>query len=151
TRIGAQTQRPLAIVVVGGMVMTLLLNRSLMPVLYGFYGNREPSCEAANMAWALRSCVADLGADVAEGVAGVAARQRDGADAHHDDQSRPNGGGTPGVTAGIRYRHRGLRQASDHPAAALTPSPGLPVRPVPPAGAAGTKGGTSPGAKFAPP
>jgi cobalt-zinc-cadmium resistance protein CzcA len=42
TRIGAQTQRPLAIVVVGGMLMALLLNRYLMPVLYGFYGAREP-------------------------------------------------------------------------------------------------------------
>jgi len=40
TRIGAQTQRPLAIVVVGGMVMTLLLNRYLMPVLYSYYGHR---------------------------------------------------------------------------------------------------------------
>jgi cobalt-zinc-cadmium resistance protein CzcA len=42
TRIGAQTQRPLAIVVVGGMIMALLLNRYLMPVLYSYYGHREP-------------------------------------------------------------------------------------------------------------
>ena len=42
TRIGAQTQRPLAFVVVGGMAMALLLNRYLMPVLYSFYGHREP-------------------------------------------------------------------------------------------------------------
>jgi cobalt-zinc-cadmium resistance protein CzcA len=42
TRIGAQTQRPLAIVVVGGMIVTLLLTRYLMPVLYSFYGDREP-------------------------------------------------------------------------------------------------------------
>jgi heavy metal efflux system protein len=42
TRIGARTQKPLAIVVVGGMIMTLLLNRYLMPVLYSFYGHREP-------------------------------------------------------------------------------------------------------------
>jgi cobalt-zinc-cadmium resistance protein CzcA len=42
TRIGAQTQRPLAIVVVGGMLTTLLLTRYLMPVLYSFYGHREP-------------------------------------------------------------------------------------------------------------
>jgi cobalt-zinc-cadmium resistance protein CzcA len=41
TRIGAQTQRPLAIVVVGGMVTTLFLTRYLMPVLYSFYGHRE--------------------------------------------------------------------------------------------------------------
>ena len=50
TRIGAQTQRPLAIVVVGGMVMTLLLNRYLMPVLYSYYGNREPPAEAGKLA-----------------------------------------------------------------------------------------------------
>jgi cobalt-zinc-cadmium resistance protein CzcA len=50
TRIGAQTQRPLAIVVVGGMIMTLLLNRYLMPVLYSFYGHREPPSGAGGMA-----------------------------------------------------------------------------------------------------
>jgi cobalt-zinc-cadmium resistance protein CzcA len=42
TRIGAQTQRPLAIVVVGGMAVTLLSDRYLMPALYTFYGSREP-------------------------------------------------------------------------------------------------------------
>ena len=42
TKIGAQTARPLAIVVVGGMAVTLLLDRYLMPVLYSFYGHREP-------------------------------------------------------------------------------------------------------------
>ena len=42
TKIGAQTQRPLAIIVVGGMLMTLFITRYLMPVLYSFYGNREP-------------------------------------------------------------------------------------------------------------
>jgi cobalt-zinc-cadmium resistance protein CzcA len=42
TKIGSQTQRPLAIVVVGGMVTTLILTRYLMPVLYSFYGHREP-------------------------------------------------------------------------------------------------------------
>lgn len=50
TRIGAQTQRPLAIVVVGGMLMTLLLNRYLMPVLYSLYGDREPPTGAGGMA-----------------------------------------------------------------------------------------------------
>jgi cobalt-zinc-cadmium resistance protein CzcA len=34
TRIGAQTARPLAIVVVGGMLTTLFLTRYLMPMLY---------------------------------------------------------------------------------------------------------------------
>ena len=49
TRIGAQTQRPLAIVVVGGMITTLFLTRYLMPVLYSFYGHREPPAGPA--AW----------------------------------------------------------------------------------------------------
>jgi cobalt-zinc-cadmium resistance protein CzcA len=40
--IGSQTQRPLAIVVVGGMITTLFLTRYLMPVLYSFYGHRQP-------------------------------------------------------------------------------------------------------------
>jgi cobalt-zinc-cadmium resistance protein CzcA len=50
TEIGAQTQRPLAIVVVGGMITTLFLTRYLMPVLYTFYGSREPVAEAGRMA-----------------------------------------------------------------------------------------------------
>src|SRR5262249_12080572 len=41
TRIGAQSQRPLAIVVVGGMLMMLLF-MNLVPVLYSFYGRRQP-------------------------------------------------------------------------------------------------------------
>jgi cobalt-zinc-cadmium resistance protein CzcA len=49
TRIGSQTQRPLAIVVVGGMIMTLLLNRYLMPVLYSYYGQREPPTSAGGL------------------------------------------------------------------------------------------------------
>jgi cobalt-zinc-cadmium resistance protein CzcA len=48
--IGSQTQRPLAIVVVGGMITTLFLTRYLMPVLYSFYGNRKPPAGAAGMA-----------------------------------------------------------------------------------------------------
>jgi heavy metal efflux system protein len=50
TRIGAQTQRPLAIVVVGGMITTLLLTRYLMPVLYSFYGHRQPVEGTAKLA-----------------------------------------------------------------------------------------------------
>jgi heavy metal efflux system protein len=50
TRIGAQTARPLAIVVVGGMATTLFLTRYLMPVLYSFYGHREPPADAAGLA-----------------------------------------------------------------------------------------------------
>ena len=34
TSIGSQAQKPLAIVVVGGMLVTLFLTRYLMPVLY---------------------------------------------------------------------------------------------------------------------
>ena len=42
TRIGSQTQKPLAIVVVGGMTATLLMTRYLVPVLYSFFGERQP-------------------------------------------------------------------------------------------------------------
>jgi cobalt-zinc-cadmium resistance protein CzcA len=48
TRIGSQSQRPLAIVVVGGMIATLLLT-NLVPVLYSFYGRREPSAHAGGL------------------------------------------------------------------------------------------------------
>jgi cobalt-zinc-cadmium resistance protein CzcA len=41
TRIGSETQRPLAIVVVGGMITTLFFV-NLLPVLYSYYGNRKP-------------------------------------------------------------------------------------------------------------
>jgi len=50
TKIGAQTARPLAIVVVGGMAVTLLLDRYLMPVLYSFYGHREPPAGGGGLA-----------------------------------------------------------------------------------------------------
>jgi cobalt-zinc-cadmium resistance protein CzcA len=50
TSIGSQTQRPLAIVVVGGMIMTLFLDRYLMPVLYSFYGHRIPPEASVNLA-----------------------------------------------------------------------------------------------------
>ncbi len=49
TRIGSQSQRPLAIVVVGGMLMTLLLT-NLVPALYSLYGHREPPEGAGDMA-----------------------------------------------------------------------------------------------------
>ncbi len=41
TAIGSQSQRPLAIVVVGGMIAVAFLN-NLVPLLYSFYGHREP-------------------------------------------------------------------------------------------------------------
>jgi heavy metal efflux system protein len=50
TKIGGQTAQPLAIVVVGGMTVTLLLDRYLMPVLYSFYGHREPPAGGGGMA-----------------------------------------------------------------------------------------------------
>ena len=50
TEIGAQTQRPLAIVVVGGMLTALFLTRYLMPLFYSFYGHREPPAGASSMA-----------------------------------------------------------------------------------------------------
>lgn len=40
TKVGSQSQRPLAIVVVGGMAMTLILF-NLVPLLYSFYGHRR--------------------------------------------------------------------------------------------------------------
>jgi cobalt-zinc-cadmium resistance protein CzcA len=49
TRIGAQTQRPLAIVVIGGMIAALALNRYLTPVLYSVLRRQPPSEEAT--AW----------------------------------------------------------------------------------------------------
>lgn len=48
TKIGSQTQKPLAIVVVGGMLMTLLL-LNLVPVLYALYGHREPPQGAGDL------------------------------------------------------------------------------------------------------
>jgi cobalt-zinc-cadmium resistance protein CzcA len=48
TRIGSQSQRPLAIVVVGGMIATLLFT-NLVPLLYSFYGHREPPAAAAGV------------------------------------------------------------------------------------------------------
>jgi cobalt-zinc-cadmium resistance protein CzcA len=50
TKMGAQTAQPLAIVVVGGMTVTLLLDRYLMPVLYSFYGHREPPAGGGGLA-----------------------------------------------------------------------------------------------------
>jgi cobalt-zinc-cadmium resistance protein CzcA len=48
TGIGSQSQRPLAIVVVGGMLATLLL-MNLVPVLYSLYGSRTPPAGAGGV------------------------------------------------------------------------------------------------------
>jgi heavy metal efflux system protein len=50
TRIGSQTQKPLAIVVIGGMLTMLFLLRYVTPVLYSFYGHREPAKSAGGLA-----------------------------------------------------------------------------------------------------
>ena len=50
TRIGAQSQQPLAIVVIGGMLMSLLLNQYLTPVLYCLFRKEPPSEAAARFA-----------------------------------------------------------------------------------------------------
>jgi cobalt-zinc-cadmium resistance protein CzcA len=50
TRIGAQTQRPLAIVVIGGMLVALFLLRYLTPVLYILFRQHPPTEESAGLA-----------------------------------------------------------------------------------------------------
>ena len=50
TRIGAQSQQPLAIVVIGGMSMALLLNQYLTPVLYSVFRRKMPDPESAKLA-----------------------------------------------------------------------------------------------------
>jgi cobalt-zinc-cadmium resistance protein CzcA len=49
TKIGSQSQRPLAIVVVGGMITTLVMF-NLVPLLYSLYGHREPPEGAGDLA-----------------------------------------------------------------------------------------------------
>lgn len=49
TKMGSETQRPLAIVVVGGMLVTLALT-NVIPVLYSFYGKRTPPEGAGDLA-----------------------------------------------------------------------------------------------------
>ncbi len=48
TAVGSQSQRPLAIVVVGGMLSTLLFF-NLVPLLYSFYGHREPKVSGGHV------------------------------------------------------------------------------------------------------
>ncbi len=50
TRIGSQTQQPLAIVVIGGMVMSLLFSLQLTPVLYCIFRTRQPDAASAGFA-----------------------------------------------------------------------------------------------------
>ncbi|GIW85832.1 MAG: hypothetical protein KatS3mg108_0156 [Isosphaeraceae bacterium] len=50
TRIGVQSQRPLAIVVVGTMVTALVLARYLMPVLYSVFRRHSPAADAGGLA-----------------------------------------------------------------------------------------------------
>lgn len=48
TEMGSESQKPLAIVVVGGMLSTMLL-LNLVPVLYSFYGHRTPPAGGGDM------------------------------------------------------------------------------------------------------
>ena len=48
TKIGSQSQRPLAVVVVGGMAFTLVC-LNLVPILYSFYGRRTPPAGEGGM------------------------------------------------------------------------------------------------------
>jgi len=50
TRIGAQSQQPLAIVVIGGMLAALVLNRYLTSVLYAVFRKAMPAEQAAALA-----------------------------------------------------------------------------------------------------
>jgi cobalt-zinc-cadmium resistance protein CzcA len=50
TKMGSQTAQPLAIVVVLGMTATLFLTLYLTPVIYSFYGHREPPAGGGGMA-----------------------------------------------------------------------------------------------------
>jgi cobalt-zinc-cadmium resistance protein CzcA len=50
TRIGAQSQQPLAIVVIGGMLAALVLNRYLIGVLYAVFRKGMPAEGAAGLA-----------------------------------------------------------------------------------------------------
>ena len=50
TKIGGHTAQRLVIVVVGGITLTLFLDLYLMPVLYSFYGDREPPAGGGGMA-----------------------------------------------------------------------------------------------------
>ncbi len=49
TKMGSESQRPLAVVVVGGMLFTVLA-LNLVPVLYSFYGRRTPPAGAGDLA-----------------------------------------------------------------------------------------------------
>jgi hypothetical protein len=58
TKIGAQTAQPLAIVVVGGMTVTLFLDRYLMPVLYS--STATASRRPARGAWPTRAAFVEI-------------------------------------------------------------------------------------------
>jgi cobalt-zinc-cadmium resistance protein CzcA len=50
TGIGAEVQRPLATVVIGGVVSSTLLTLLVLPVLYAVFGKAKPVAEEANNA-----------------------------------------------------------------------------------------------------
>jgi cobalt-zinc-cadmium resistance protein CzcA len=48
TNLGSETQRPLAVVVVGGMLCTIVC-MVIAPMLYSFYGQRTPPRSAGDL------------------------------------------------------------------------------------------------------
>jgi cobalt-zinc-cadmium resistance protein CzcA len=86
--IGSQAQKPLAIVVVGGMLVTLFLTRYLMPVLYSFFPAPAGSSE----------CAAELieGSHYTDQY--FEARKR-----NHAATGRPSGSGTDPATSGLDH------------------------------------------------
>ena len=86
TSIGSQAQKPLAIVVVGGMLVTLFLTRYLMPVLYSFFP--APAGHA--------TCETDL-------ILG----------SHYTDRFLQGGGAASGNAAGLHDRDNGAGHRSD--------------------------------------
>ncbi len=48
TKMGSQSQRPLAVVVVGGMLFTIFA-LNLVPLLYSLYGDRTPPAGAGDL------------------------------------------------------------------------------------------------------
>src|SRR3984893_3861291 len=50
TRVRAQAPWPASVVVAGGRISPLFLPRDVMPLLYSFYGHREPPAESSRRA-----------------------------------------------------------------------------------------------------
>jgi len=46
--VGAETQRPFAVVIIGGLVTATVLTLFVLPVLYGVFEKEEPAPEAGS-------------------------------------------------------------------------------------------------------